>query len=182
MTYFFYTLRYQKIGTINQILENTHKKMCIQNSPCYFIVASVIDMAVWLIVGAIGVNILTPSFNCVNKDVVVHLNVMVLVCVFGLHILEMIIQCCVGYHRTNAYTTDDDQFNPKSFWSGIFFTFLHLIKLLVICIVILPNLKYPQETCDNTIIFFSILLMLVAIFVVVSRVIGHIKHKQIGQK
>ena len=148
----------------------------------YFIIPSVIDMAVLLIVGVIGVNILTPSFNCVNKDVMHNLNVMVLVCVFGVHCLEMIIQCCLGYQRTNAYTTDDDQFNPKSFWAGIFFTFLHLIKLIVICAVILPNLKYIQETCDNTIIFFSILFVLVAFFVVVFRVIGHIKHVRIGQK
>ena len=154
--------------------------MCIQNAYGYFIMTSVIDMAVLLINGVIGVNIRAPSFNCVNKDVMDNLSLIVLVCVFGLHILEMIIQCCVGYHRTNAYTTDDDHFNPKSFWAGIFCTFLHLVKLIVICAVILPNLKYPQETCDNTIIFFSILFVLVTFFVIVLRAIAHIK--QVRQK
>ena len=179
MTYLFFTSRYQKIGSINQQLENTHKKMCVQNAYFYFIMTSVIDMAVLLIVGVIGVNILTPSFNCINKDVVNNLNLIVLVCVFGVHGLEVILQCCIQGGLATA-TPEDDQFNPKSFWSGIFFTVLHFIKLLVLCAIILPNLKYPQETCDNTIIFFSILFVLVTFFVIVCRAIAQIK--QVRQK
>ena len=181
MTYFFFTSRYQKIGSINQLLENTHKKMCVQNAYFYFIMTSVIDIATSIMVAVVGVNILTPSFNCINKDVVNNLNLIVLVCVFGVHGLEVILQCCIQGGLATA-TPEDDQFNHKSFWSGIFFTVLHFIKLLVLCAIILPNLKYPQETCDNTIIFFSILFVLVTIFVVVFRVVGHIKHVQIGQK
>ena len=155
--------------------------MCIQNAYGYFIMTSVIDIATSLMVVVISANILTPSYNCINKDVMSNLNWIVLACVIGVVGLEMIIQCCV--QRILARDTpEDDQFNPKSFWSGIFFTVLHLIKLLVLCAMILPNLKYPQETCDNTIIFFSIIFVLVTIFVVVFRVVGHIKHVQIGQK
>ena len=147
--------------------------MCIQNAYVYFIMTSVIDIATSLMVVVIAANILTPSYNCINKDVMSNLNWIVLACVIGVVGLEMIIQCCV---QRNGDNTDDNQFNPKSFWSGIFFTFLHFIKLLVLCAIILPNLKYPQETCDNTIIFFAILFVLVTLFVIVFRAIGHIKH------
>ena len=167
MTYFFLYSRYRKIGSINQVLPNTHKQMCIH------MIASVIDIAISFIVGVITLNIIKPSFNCINRDVMVNLSVIAVVGSMGVHGLDMLIQCCV---KRNGDNTENNQFNPKSFWAGIFFTFLHLIKLLVICAVILPNLKYPQETCDNTIIFFSILFVLVAVFVVVFRVIGHIKH------
>ena len=179
MTCFFFTSRFQKIGSLNQLLENTHKKMCVQNAYFYFIMTSVIDIATSIMVAVVGVNILTPKFNCINKDVVNNLNLIVLVCVFGVHVLEVIIQCCIqgGLGRD---TPEDNQFNPKSFWSGIFFTVLHFIKLLVLCAIILPNLKYPQETCDNTIIFFSILFVLVTFFVIVIRAIAHIK--QVRQK
>ena len=179
MTCFFFTSRFQKIGSLNQLLENTHKKMCVQNAYFYFIMTSVIDIATSIMVAVVGVNILTPNFNCINKDVVNNLNLIVLVCVFGVHVLEVIIQCCIqgGLGRD---TPEDNQFNPKSFWAGIFCTFLHLVKLIVICAVILPNLKYPQETCDNTIIFFSILFVLVTLFVIVCRAIAHIK--QVRQK
>ena len=147
--------------------------MCIQNAYGYFIMTSVIDIATSLMVVVISANILTPSYNCINKDVMSNLNWIVLACVIGVVGLEMIIQCCV---QRNGDNTDDNQFNSRSFWSGIFFTFLHLIKLLVLCAIILPNLKYPKETCDNTIIFFSILFVLVTVFVIVFRAIGHIKH------
>ena len=147
--------------------------MCIQNAYGYFIMTSVIDIATSLMVVVISANILTPNYNCINKDVMSNLNWIVLACVIGVVGLEMIIQCCV---QRNGDNTDDNQFNSRSFWSGIFFTFLHLIKLLVLCAIILPNLKYPKETCDNTIIFFSILFVLVTIFVIVFRAIGHIKH------
>ena len=150
--------------------------MCIQTANGYFIMTSVIDIATSLMVAIGGVNILTPSFNCINKDVMHNLNWIVVVCLLGLVGLEMIIRCCVQVMF--AGDTQDNQFNPKSFWSGIFVTFLHFIKLLVLCAIILPNLKYPQETCDNTIIFFSILFVLVTFFVIVFRAIGHIKHVQ----
>ena len=147
--------------------------MCIQNAYVYFIMTSVIDIATSLMVVVISANILTPSYNCINKDVMSNLNWIVLACVIGIVGLDMIIQCCV---QKNGDNTDDNQFNSRSFWSGIFFTFLHLIKLLVLCAIILPNLKYPKETCDNTIIFFSILFVLVTVFVIVFRAIEHIKH------
>ena len=146
---------------------NTHKKMCIH------IIASVIDIAISFIVGVITLNIIKPSFNCINRDVMVNLSVIAVVGSMGVHGLDMLIQCCV---KRNGDNTEDNQFNPKSVWAGIFCTFLHLVKLIVICAVILPNLKYPQETCDNTIIFFSILFVLVTFFVIVLRAIAHIKH------
>ena len=172
MTYFFLYLRYQKIGSKTQILPNTHKKMCIH------IIASVIDIAISFIVGVITLNIIKPSFSCINRDVMVNLSVIAVVGSMGVHGLDMLIQCCVK--RNGDRNGEDNQLNPKSVWAGIFFTFLHLVKLIVICAVILPNLKYPQETCDNTIIFFSILFVLVTFFVIVCRAIAHIK--QVRQK
>ena len=150
--------------------------MCIQ-STYYFVIASVIDIVMFFIYGVICWNILPHDEHCFQLDVITTLAGIVLVSLLGLHLLEMIMKSCF---RNTEELQGDNQFNPGSFYCGIFFTLLHLIKFILVCALILPNLKDSQEACGNIIIAFSAFYVAVAVFVVVMRVIGHIKQIKTG--
>ena len=160
--------RYQtKFGSINQILESTQRTMCIQTPSYYRVIAAVIDIAMFFIYGGICFKILPPGDNCSHSDVIHTLAMIALVYFFGVHLLELIIQCWINN------TQDPD---PKSFYAGIVFTFLHMIKFVLVCALILPNLNDAQQACGVIITVFSAFYVVAAFSVVVLRVTGLIRH------
>ena len=141
--------------------------MCIQTPSYYLVIAAVIDIAMFLIYGAFSVNVFSHDDHCTQSDVIDTFATLALVYVFGVHLLESILHCWINN------TQDPD---PKQFYAGILFTSLHLIKFVLVCALILPNLKDAQQACGDNIIVFSAFYVVVAFFVLVVRVIGHIRH------
>ena len=92
---------------------------------------------------------------------------MALVYVFGVYLLELILQCWINN------TQDPD---PKKFYAGILFTSLHLIKFVLVCALVLPNLKDAQQACGDGIIVLGAFYFVATLCVVVVRVIGLIRH------
>ena len=141
--------------------------MCIQTPSYYLVIASVIDIVMFFIYWGISPEILPHDARCTHSDVISFFSWIALVYVFGVHLPESIIQCYLNK------TQDPD---PKKFYAGIFFTFLHLIKFVLVCALILPNHKDAQQACGDGIIVFSAFYVVAAFFVLVVRVIGHIRH------
>ena len=141
--------------------------MCIQTPSYYLVIASVIDIAMFLIYGAFSVNVFSHDDHCTQSDVIDTFATLALVYVFGVHLLESILHCWIN-------NTQDPE--TKKFYVGILFTSLHLIKFVLVCALVLPNLKDAQQACGVIITVFSAFYVVAAFSVVVLRVTGHIRH------
>ena len=141
--------------------------MCIQTPSYYLVIASIIDIVMFFIYGGIAFKGVSHDDHCSQSVVLSTFSAIVLASLFGAQLLEAITQCCINN------TQDAD---TKSFYAGIVFTFLHMIKFVLVCALILPNLKDAQQACGDNIIVFSAFYVVVAFFVLVVRVIGHIRH------
>ena len=157
----------KKFGSINQILESTQRTMCIQTPSYYLVIASIIDIVMFFIYGGIAFKGVSHDDHCSQSVVISTFAAIVLVSLFGAQLLEAITQCCINN------TPDAD---AKSFYAGIFFTSLHLIKFVLVCAIILPNLKDASQACGVIITVFSAFYVVAAFSVVVLRVTGHIRH------
>ena len=141
--------------------------MCIQTPAYYLVIAAVIDIVMFFFYGIIRFKVLPLDDDCDQSGVLSILSTMALVYVFGVYLLELILQCWINN------TQDPD---PKKFYAGILFTSLHLIKFVLVCALVLPNLKDSQHACGDGIIVFSAFFFVSALCVVVVRVIGLIRH------
>ena len=141
--------------------------MCIQTPSYYLVIAAVIDIAMFLIYGAFSVNVFSHDDHCTQSDVIDTFATLALVYVFGVHLLESILHCWIN-------NTQDPE--TKKFYVGILFTSLHLIKFVLVCALVLPNLKDAQQACGVIITVFSAFYVVAAFSVVVLRVTGHIRH------
>ena len=141
--------------------------MCFQTPSYYLVIAAVIDIVMFFFYGIISFKVLPPDDRCTHSDVINTLATLALVYVFGVHLLESILQCWIK-------NTHDPE--TKKFYAGILFTSLHLIKFVLVCTLILPKLKDAQQSCGDGIIVFSAFYVVAAFFVVVVRVLGHIRH------
>ena len=141
--------------------------MCIQNPSYYLVIAAVIDIVMFFFYGIITFKVLPPDDRCTHSDVIDTLATIALVYVFGVHLLESILHCWIN-------NTQDPE--TKKFYAGILFTSLHLIKFVLVCALVLPNLKDAQQSCGVGITVFGAFYVVAAFFVVVVRVLGHIRH------
>ena len=141
--------------------------MCIQTPSYYLVIASVIDIIMFFIYGGVAFKGVSLDDDCTHSDVINIFATIVLVYLFGVHVLEWITQCCINN------TQDAD---TKSFYAGIVFTFLHMIKFVLVCALILPYLKDAQQACGVIITVFSAFYVVAAFSVVVLRVTGLIRH------
>ena len=141
--------------------------MCIQTPSYYLVIASVIDIVMFFIHWGISPEIFPHEDRCTHSDVIAIFSWIALVYVFGVHLPELILQCWIN-------NTQDPE--TKKFYAGILFTTLHLIKFVLVCALILPNLKDAQQACGDGITVFSAFYVVAAFFVVVVRVLGHIRH------
>ena len=76
--------------------------------------------------------------GCVNQGVTGEIR-LIAILTFVAHVLEIIIQCFVRVDV--SFESGDKTFNPKSFWTAVIFTIIHLIKFIVVCAAIIPKVK-----------------------------------------
>ena len=81
------------------------------------------------------------------------------------HILEILIQCCVK----DTYQVNPFYDNPKSFYTGFIFTILYLLRFGVLIGTSFPNIYMDAPEDEQAPTIFSILLTLTGIMVIVGR-------------
>ena len=96
--------------------------MCIQTPAYYLVIAAVIDIVMFFFYGIITLYVLPLDDDCSQTGVRSILSTMALVYVFGVYLLELLLQFWINN------TQDPD---PKKFYAGILFTNLHLLQTQV---------------------------------------------------
>ena len=81
------------------------------------------------------------------------------------HVLEILIQCCVK----DTYQVNPFYDNPKSFYTGFIFTILYLLRFGVLIGTSFPNIYMDAPEDEQAPTIFSILLTLTGIMVIVGR-------------
>ena len=115
--------------------------------------------------------------DCVTVEALYFFNIIGKI-KFGVHILEILLQC---YVKETRQLKIDDPFNPRSFWAGILFTVLHVIKQFFTFLVMVSHIPSPSDTnkgCVHNIDVFGVMFVISGVVVILLRIYFHYRHKQ----
>ena len=123
--------------------------------------------------------------GCVNQGVTEGLRVIAILTIV-VHVLEITIQCFVK--DGEAFNYNPPTFNPKSFWTAVSFTIIHLIKFIVVCAAIIPNVKPSVvddelnnlHNCSNDVTFFGPVYAFITFMLILYRTGLHYCHMTYG--
>ena len=113
--------------------------------------------------------------DCVTVEALYYFNIIGIIKLV-VHILEIILQWCV---KETGQLQIDDLFNPRSFWSGILFTVLHVIKQYFTFLVMVSHIpSNPNKGCVHNIDVFGGMFVFSGLVVILLRIYFHYRHKQ----
>ena len=120
--------------------------------------------------------------GCVNQGVTEGFR-LIAILTMVVHVIEITIQCFVKDGEVG-----DKTFNPKSFWTAVIFTIIHLIKFIVVCAAMIPKVKPSvvddelnnPHSCGNDITVFGPMYAFIAFMLILYRTGLHICHITYG--
>ena len=109
--------------------------------------------------------------GCVNQGVTENIR-LIAILTMVVHVIEIIIQCFVKVGEVG-----DKTFNPKSFWTAVIFTIIHLIKFIVVCAAIIPRAKpsvvddqlNDPHSCSNDVTVFGPMYAFITFMLILYR-------------
>ena len=118
-------------------------------------IASFVD----IVMASIGIFLYWKEHDdCKDVNSAYYVNVMGQIKIV-VHVLDILLQWWVKLTKDQQFT--DNEFNSKSLWAGILFTFIHVTKLCVAFGLLIPNLEEwrDAEGCRDMDIFCYIFLV-----------------------